>query len=117
MQRLTVWAAQIVVFALSGVMAFLLRFDFVIPAAYRGHLIRGLLIWIVVKAIVFRLAKLDRGLWRYVSANDLIRLASGNVVASSVSCILILLSRRSGSRDQFTLSIYSRVAWQRAGFD
>ncbi len=102
MQRLTVWAAQIVVFALSGVTAFLLRFDFVIPAAYRGHLIRGLLIWIVVKAIVFRLAKLDRGLWRYVSANDLIRLASGNVIASSVSCILILLLAPVG----FPRSIY-----------
>ena len=102
LHRLTLWTAQVGVFALSGVLAFLLRFDFVVPVAYRSHLMRGLLIWIVVKVAVFRIAKLDRGLWRYVSASDLIRLAAGNVIASSVSCILILLIAPQG----FPRSIY-----------
>jgi len=87
--RLIVWLAQIAMFAVSGVLAFLLRFDFSLPPAYLRHLAYALPIWIVVKATVFRVAKLDRGLWRYVTESDLFRLVNANLIASAVSCILI----------------------------
>jgi FlaA1/EpsC-like NDP-sugar epimerase len=87
---LFVWAAQVALFALSAVAAFALRFDLSLPAAYRMQLAYALPIWIVVKIAVFHVAKLDRGLWRYVSAADLIRLAFGNLSASVISCILIV---------------------------
>ena len=45
----------------------------------------------MVKIAVFRVAKLDRGLWKYVSVTDLIRVGIGNLVASAVSCVSILL--------------------------
>ena len=67
MHRLLVWATQVAMFALSGVAAFLLRFDFSLPAIYLNHLAYALPIWVLVKLAVFRAAKLDRGLWRYVS--------------------------------------------------
>jgi len=89
MRRALVWAAQIGIFALSGVAAFLLRFDLSLPPAYLRHLAYALPIWILVKTAVFRGAKLDRGLWRYVSVADLMRIALGNLTASIVSCILI----------------------------
>ena len=102
MRRALVWAAQIGMFALSGVAAFLLRFDFRLPLAYRRDLFYALPIWILVKIAVFYAAKLDRGLWRYVSVADLVRVAFGNVAASAISCILILLIAPSG----FPRSIY-----------
>jgi FlaA1/EpsC-like NDP-sugar epimerase len=102
MHRPIVIATQAWIFACSGVAAFLLRFDFGLPAAHLRHLAYALPIWILVKIAVFHVAKLDRGWWRYVSVNDLIRIAFGNVAASAISCILILLIAPSG----FPRSIY-----------
>src|ERR1017187_331228 len=100
--RAVVWAAQIVIFALSGLLAFLLRFDLRMPPAYLGHLAYALPIWIVVKIAVFRVANLDRGWWRYVSISDLLRIAAGNFAGSALSCIAILLLAPAG----FPRSIY-----------
>ncbi|MEN6603637.1 MAG: hypothetical protein ABFD86_14590, partial [Bryobacteraceae bacterium] len=76
--RAVVWAAQVGVFAVSGVAAFALRFDLSLPRQYLPDLAYALPIWILVKVAVFRMAKLDRGWWRYVSVPDLFRLAAGN---------------------------------------
>lgn len=100
--RPIVWTFQIGIFITSGLAAFLLRFDFHIPSAYVQHLVYALLIWTCVKAIVFRLAKLDRGWWRYVSTNDLVSLVSGNVIGSIASCAVLLCVAPHG----FPRSIY-----------
>jgi FlaA1/EpsC-like NDP-sugar epimerase len=100
--RLIVSLVQFGAFALSGVAAFLLRFDFRLPHEYLRHLAYALPIWVVVKIAVFSIAKLDRGWWRYVSIADLLRILLGNVVASALSCIAILLIAPSG----FPRSIY-----------
>jgi FlaA1/EpsC-like NDP-sugar epimerase len=102
MRRALVWTAQIGVFALSGVVAFLLRFDLSLPPAYRIFLAYALPIWILVKIVVFHAAKLDRGLWRYLSVGDLSRIAYGNLIASVASCILIKVIAPPG----FPRSIY-----------
>jgi FlaA1/EpsC-like NDP-sugar epimerase len=90
MRRALVWAAQIGLFALSAGAAFLVRFDFSLPSSYLGSLGFALVMWVAVKVVVFRLAKLDRGLWRYVSAMDLVRLAVANLAASAAACAVIL---------------------------
>src|ERR1039458_4967362 len=100
--RLVVWAAQLGVFALSGVAAFLLRFDFGLPSDYLRHLAYALPIWVVVKIVVFRVAGLDRGWWRYVSVTDLLRIVAGNFAGSAISCIAILFIAPAG----FPRSIY-----------
>jgi FlaA1/EpsC-like NDP-sugar epimerase len=102
LHRLIVWVVQIGIFAFSAVTSFLLRFDFSLPPAYYRHLAYALPIWIVVKIVVFRAANLDRGLWRYTSVADLIRLSYSNLIASFISCILIRLIAPFG----FPRSIY-----------
>ena len=88
-RRPIVWALQLAVFAMSGVAAFLLRFDLIVPPTYLHYLIFALPIWIVVKIIVFHVAKLDRGLWRYVSVVDVVRVSIANIVASAACWALI----------------------------
>jgi FlaA1/EpsC-like NDP-sugar epimerase len=102
-RRAIMWALQIGVFAFSAVAGFLLRFDFTVPSMYLRFLAYALPIWIVVKIAVFRAMKLDRGLWRYVTVVDVIRVALGNLIASTVSCTLILAIGPSG----FPRSIYA----------
>jgi len=102
-RRAVVWSTQISLFAFSGLAAFLLRFDLTMPPAHLSHLAFALTIWLLVKIIVFRMARLDRGLWRYVSIADISRLVISNVIASSVSCLLIVSLGPPG----FPRSIYS----------
>src|ERR1039457_5243372 len=71
MRRALVWSAQAAIFAASGVAAFFLRFDLRLPPAYLRHLAYAIPIWILVKIVVFHVAKLDRGLWRYLYVGDL----------------------------------------------
>jgi FlaA1/EpsC-like NDP-sugar epimerase len=91
-RRLAVWAVQICIFALAGVVAFLLRFDFQIPHHYAAHLAFAVPVWIVAKVIVFRSVNLNRGWWRYVSARDLIRITVGNMGGSLLGGLFILLA-------------------------
>ena len=102
MRRGLVWAAQVGLFALSAGAAFLVRFDFNLPSGYGRELGFALPVWVALKIVAFRVAKLDRGLWQYVSARDLIRLTIANIAASSVACVVILLFGPPG----FPRSIY-----------
>ncbi len=89
-RRILIWATQTAIFAASAVAAFLLRFDFSIPAFYLRYLPYALAIWLPLKFVVFYAAKLDRGFWRYVSAIDLIRISVANLIASIIGYFLIL---------------------------
>ena len=100
--RTLVWVAQIGIFAVSAVLAFLLRFDLRMPPEYLRYLVYALPIWIVVKTVVFRVANLDRGWWQYVSVTDLVRIVVGNFAASALSCVAILFIAPPG----FPRSIY-----------
>lgn len=85
------WTGQICVFAISAVGAFLLRFDLTVPQKYVPYLFFALPVWVITKSIVFRIVKLDHGLWRYVSVADLIRVAYGNAIGSVIGGVFILL--------------------------
>ena len=85
-------AAQAWIFVFSGLAAFLLRFDFNIPAVYLHRMIYALPIWIVVKSIVFHIAKSDRRGLRYVSVSDAYRLLIANFAGSALSYALICLA-------------------------
>jgi len=92
---------QLCVFAASGTLAFLLRFDFNIPGHYLVHLGIALCVWMVTKCLVFRLLHLHRG-WRFLSLHALTRLVAGNLLGSAASAVAIL----SISPDGFPISIY-----------
>jgi FlaA1/EpsC-like NDP-sugar epimerase len=100
--RPVIWAVQTVIFAVSGITAFLLRFDLSFPPKEVAHLIYALPVWIVVKIIVFRIARLDHGWWRFVSVDDLPRLAMGNLLGSFLGTLAILWTAPRG----FPRSIY-----------
>ena len=42
-------AVQFAIFAVAGVLAFLLRFDFTVPAQYRAHLLAAFCVWVPIK--------------------------------------------------------------------
>ena len=88
-RRILIWVTQAGIFAASAVAAFLLRFDFSVPAFYLRYLPYALAIWMPAKFLVFYAAKLDRGFWRYVSAIDLVRISVANVIASFIGFFLI----------------------------
>lgn len=102
LRRALIWATQFMIFAAAGVLSFLLRFDFSLPSEFSRCLLFAVPTWMLVKAVVFRVAKLDRGLWEYFAVGDLFRLILGNLAASAVSCALILMFGPSG----FPRSLY-----------
>jgi len=89
-------------FAVSGILAFLIRFEFSLPARDLVYLAYGVPIWVVVKGVVFHFLALDRGGWRYVSVPDIVRLAIGNASGSVIALIVILFLAPGG----FPRSIY-----------
>jgi FlaA1/EpsC-like NDP-sugar epimerase len=102
MSQPVIWAVQTGIFAVSGIIAFILRFDLRLPRDESAHLLYALPIWVVAKIIVFRVARLDRGWWRFMSLNDIPRLAVGNLLGSCLATLAILWIAPSG----FPRSVY-----------
>ena len=92
--RLGHWPG-LVIFALSGVFAFLIRFEF-------AGMLWAVSVWVVVKAVVFRMAKLDDGWRRDDWVADLVRVGLANLIASSLSAGILLVVAPRG----LPLSIY-----------
>ena len=97
MRSAAVWATQVLIFALSGVTAFLLRFDLSLPLIYLHHLAYAVPIWIAMKSLAFHFANLDRRGYRYVSISDAYRLLYANIAGSIASCALIILVGPAGT--------------------
>lgn len=102
LDRIALCTLQCLLFALSGVVAFLLRFEFTLPQKALISLSVSLPVWIVVKGLVFHFLGLDRGGWRYVSTPDVVRLALGNLLGSLMSLLFILFLAPGG----FPRSVY-----------
>jgi FlaA1/EpsC-like NDP-sugar epimerase len=83
--------AQLAIFVLAALGAFLLRFEFVIQPQSLRYLYFAVATWAVVKSLVFHLHGLDRGWWRFVSTPDLVRIAGANIIGSSAGGLVILV--------------------------
>ena len=81
---------QIVVILCAALGSFLLRFDFAIPHNVRDCVTWGVLTWIVIKLVTLHMFGASRGVWRYCSTPDVIRIVGANAVASAVSAIVLL---------------------------
>src|SRR5260370_21759965 len=95
------WTLQFYAFALSGALAFLLRFEFRLTAREIGEMALAVPVWVVGKAIVFGLLSLDGRTSTHASIPDLRRLAVGNVIGSAI-CAATLVTLSS----HFPRSIY-----------
>jgi FlaA1/EpsC-like NDP-sugar epimerase len=89
-QRSLIWTIQTGIFVWSAITAVLLRFEFNIPREEVPHIVYGVPIILVVKTIVFRLRRLDRGWWNYVSVQDALHITVTNVLGSAVSTAAII---------------------------
>jgi FlaA1/EpsC-like NDP-sugar epimerase len=101
-RRILVCAAQAIVFAFSGLLAFSLRFDFNSLSVCARYLLIAIPIWIIVKSVVFQTTNLNRQGMRYVSIDDVRRLLIANLLGSAIACLLIAGLGPSG----FPRSIY-----------
>ena len=83
-RTLLIMLADAVIVMASGGLALLVRFDFSfgsIPHAYLDPWVRTLPIQIAVTLAVFRLRRMYRYLWRYVSARDVLEMTSSVCLA------------------------------------
>ncbi|MFZ0594503.1 MAG: nucleoside-diphosphate sugar epimerase/dehydratase [Bryobacteraceae bacterium] len=85
------WATQVFIFVSSGLGAFLLRFDFNVPADEWVHVAYAVPIWVVVKTVAFHMFRLDNRSWRYISAPELLNITWLNLLASCGGMVTILL--------------------------
>ena len=86
-RRIDVWierACHLAAVGLSLMAAFLLRFDYSVPADLTAVLKQALLIAILVKLPVFEWAGFYRGWPRFVSIPDLYRVFLGNLAGSAL---------------------------------
>ena len=88
--RWVIRTVQLAIFAIAGVLAFLLRFDLGMPSHYWPHVAASLCVWLPVKVLVFRSLGLDRGWWRYTSIRDAVRVAAANLAGSALACLALV---------------------------
>src|SRR3954454_19801626 len=100
--RFVIFWIQPAIFALAGIAAFLIRFELSLTPTAIEDLRWALPIWIIVKTAVFRVLKLERGSWAFVSVPDFLRVGLANLIGSAVSAIAIALLAPPG----FPRSVY-----------
>ncbi|HEY1215091.1 MAG TPA: hypothetical protein VGE93_15785, partial [Bryobacteraceae bacterium] len=82
---------QVCLGATAGLSAFLLRFDFAVPATVAVSLWWALAVWLTVKPLSVYLLGSTRGAWRYFSTPDLLPLFAGHLIGSVLAAILLVL--------------------------
>lgn len=89
-RRLLHGAVDAILIAAAGLCAFLLRFEFAVPAKYIPMLQAALAVWIAVKLAVFYWRGLDLRAWQFSSVADLLQLAEANLIASAGASAILL---------------------------
>jgi len=105
LRLLLVYTAEGIAVICAATLAFLLRFDFSIPYTYVPALITGIIVWLPVKLISFRMLGMDRRWARYVSISDLLRLVVSNSAASFVALIVLLVAKVAVPRSVYCLDL------------
>ena len=89
---LIVLFADVLLLTGSLFLAYLIRFDFVLPRQYSVLLFQMLPFVLIVKIGCFYFFDLYRGMWRYTSIADLLNIIKASCVSSLVIICLILFS-------------------------
>ncbi len=79
---------------LAGVaywLAFLLRFEFVIPGDYWKFFLKTLPVILLIKILVFNFTGIFYGLWRYVSIGDLWQIFKAHVISTLVFVLSVVM--------------------------
>lgn len=81
--------ADIILLALSVVLAYMLRFDGNIPVIHREVIFQHLAFIIVIKIIIYYFFKLYSSLWVYASVEEMIQIVTAGVVAQGAVVVYI----------------------------
>ena len=90
-RRTFVIVAHLVLWAAALVAAFLLRFDFRLPEQHAAQLLVWLPLLLAIRVASFYALSLFRGIWRYTSAHDAIRIFEATTLGTLVFTLLLVL--------------------------
>jgi len=121
-RRLLVFAVDVALIAVAYVAAFLLRFDFSIPADQWTIFLKGLWIVLAIKPLVFLVSGLYRNLWRYASLHDAMEIFKVITISSVMAVFTVMYVRHFDSFPRsifildwfllFSLVSASRLVWR-----
>lgn len=100
-RRILILLCHFFIFSAAYFLAFLLRFDFHIPAGEMAELWRGLPLAIGIQMIIFGSLGQFHGLWQYVAMDDLVQLIKANVL----SCITFIVCLKLLGMDGFPRAV------------
>ncbi len=89
-RELAIISTHLVMFVTACYLAFLVRFEGGIPASQINLFVKYLSLLVSLRIIFLFLFSLDKGMWRYVNARDVINI----VVATSIGSMLFFLTVR-----------------------
>jgi FlaA1/EpsC-like NDP-sugar epimerase len=104
-RRLWIIFTHCSIFTASALISFLLRFEFNIPRDELNSFYTATITWIVIKLLVFHIAGLNRGWWRFVSVHDIRLLAIANTTASAISFAVISLATSGFPRSVYIIDL------------
>ena len=93
-RRLVVFLSDTLLISLALCLAFLLRFDFTIPAAQLDLFWECLLVVLVVKPLVFVVTGFYNSLWRYASVQDAVEIFKGVTLSSILAVSTVFFLRQ-----------------------
>jgi len=82
-------AADATIFAVALVGAYLLRFDFNPGLIFKAQIFQVLPYFILIKLVIFYLFGLYRGMWRYTSIDDLMKIGHVSLLFALVNTIIV----------------------------
>jgi FlaA1/EpsC-like NDP-sugar epimerase len=89
-KRLLVFFVDLGLITCAYIFAFLLRFDFMIPAKESHIFFHGLWVVLAIKPLVFLISGLYRSLWRYASLQDAIEIFKVVTISSVMAVFTIM---------------------------
>ena len=99
---------DLIMIPVAWIGAYWLRFNLgVIPEYYLDSALENLLIVVVFQGVVFRYFGLYRGVWRFASLPDLIRIAKAVVVGIAFSATIIFVTSRMDGVPRSVYPLYS----------
>ena len=91
---------------LSLYLAFLLRFEFVIPERFFDSFTSWVVVFVLVQAFVFYFSGLYARIWRYTSIFDLFAITRSSIIAFALSIIVIFVITGSSGYPRSVLLLY-----------
>ena len=85
-----VYLSDVVGVALAWWLAYLIRFNFDIPAEFHAGLYRGLAVTLVLQALLLRAFGLYRSIWVFASLPDLVCIARAVAVSALLTPLVVV---------------------------